>query len=153
LHLPPENAGTSFHTSFCQLNVLLLQIYSGNVTLESAECRFELHQLFKIVRETRDINQKVLITALGKSQPSLSTHKKNGTAPLSKETLKKIAPLTGINPEYVSDRTRNPFASVNPFKMFLVENIMGKIDYDFIRFLYAANCGKLSGAVKRIFWD
>lgn len=106
---------------------------------------FDLHKLFRVARETQDINQKKIASAVGIAAPSLSNFEKGkkGKNPLSKETLKKIAPLLSINPEYVSDQTQNPIKSNNLVKMFFLESMFGKIDFDFIRFLYSKN-GRLS---------
>lgn len=100
--------------------------------------KFELHQLFRIARESQKINQKALTGPVEKKQPSLSNFEK-GKTPLSQETLRRIAPMLSINPAYVSDPTRNPLSSPGLIKMFFSESMLGKIDFDFIRFLYEAN--------------
>jgi transcriptional regulator with XRE-family HTH domain len=102
---------------------------------------FSLNQLFRVARESQKITQRALSTAAGIKQPTLSSFEKGakGRHPLSLSTLKQIAPLLSINAEYITDQTKNPLFSDNLIKMFFPESIIGKVDFDFIRFICSVN--------------
>lgn len=99
----------------------------------------KLHQLFRLAREMQEISQTEVLAPVEKKQPSLSSYEKKGKATLSPETLEAMAPILKINKKYISNRSENPFVSNDLIKMFFIESMLGKIDYDFIHFLYTAN--------------
>ena len=85
----------------------------------------KLNQLFMLIRELQDKKQTLLAGELGlKSASAISKYELEKTK-LSEETLRKLAELLQMNPEYVSGSSGNPFLSSDLIKMYLPEKDFG----------------------------
>ncbi len=86
-----------------------------------------LNALFKMVRELQRKDQTELAQAIGlKSSSAISKFEKGeegdrNKKPLSDETLRNLAPLLQLNPDYITGESANPFLSDELIKMFLPE--------------------------------
>ena len=78
----------------------------------------EINKIFKIARESQNINQTIISEAAEITQTAISKFE-NGNSTLSEKTLKKIAPLLNINPDFVSGKSLNPFKSSSLVKLFV----------------------------------
>ena len=88
--------------------------------------KMKVNQLLKIIREATGKKQRYIAEQCGIRQQSLQRYE-TGRASLSKDTLLKIAHFLNINPEYISDQTKNPFNSSGLIKMFFSEKFIDPV--------------------------
>jgi len=81
------------------------------------------NEIFRLSRILGGKKQKEVAAGVGIKQPSVQRYEA-GLTKLSKNTLLRIAPLLDINPEYVTDQTKNPFQSEGLIKMFFSEDMV-----------------------------
>jgi len=100
-----------------------------------------LNTLFKLVRELQGKDQTVLARAIGlKTSSAISKFEKGEKSPLSEETLKKLASLLQMNPDYITGASLNPFSSPELVKMYLPEEDIGiKVLFTPIKIIAEAN--------------
>ncbi|MBI5847236.1 MAG: helix-turn-helix transcriptional regulator [Nitrospirae bacterium] len=80
----------------------------------------QINKLFRALFEYQRIRQSQVAKNIHISQPALSQFLA-GESSLSISTLKKIAPLLSLNPNYIEDMNANPFGDGNFFKMIIPE--------------------------------
>lgn len=89
-----------------------------------------LSLLINRVRVAQGISQTDIAKALGISQAAINQFEKL-KATLSEKTLRKMAPLLNLNPDFIESGTGNPFKQRNSkevIKMFIHEDPFGEID-------------------------
>lgn len=93
-------------------------------------------------RSAQNISQASIAKKLGVSQAAIAQYEK-GRATLSFNTLKKMAPLINMNPDYMGFHSSfNPFKQRDKsqiIKMTLPENTSHEVDYSIPRFIVAKN--------------
>ncbi|MCX5815247.1 MAG: helix-turn-helix transcriptional regulator [Proteobacteria bacterium] len=95
--------------------------------------------MLRFAREMQGKKQRAVAQAACITQQSVNAYE-HGYASLSVDTLKKIAVTIGLNPEYLSDPTVNPFKSDELIKMELPERYINSgIDFEIFYFLATNN--------------
>lgn len=84
--------------------------------------KIKINELFRLSRILEGVKQKDIAMSAGISQPAIQRFE-TGLTTLSVTTLRKIAPILHINPEFVTDQAKNPFNSKELIKMFFNERM------------------------------
>lgn len=97
-----------------------------------------LNKLFKTARELQDIKQTALAVSIGLESSSAISKYEKGKNTLAQDTLVKLAPLLRLNPDYILEKSPNPFSSNDLIKMYLPEDLV-RIDFEPLYWLVDAN--------------
>ena len=95
----------------------------------------------KEIRDAQAISQASIASKLGITQSSVAQFETN-RAKVSLETLLKIAPLINLNPDFIQDRTCNPFKQVDkdiPIKMYISNDRNGEPDFYMLKKIVEMN--------------
>src|SRR5208283_5595718 len=106
------------------------------------ESKLELSALFSALRMSKGLTQGNVADVVGIKRSAIAQFE-TGRASLSNDTLRQIAPILNLNPEYVIHRDIYPFVSQpdEVIKLFLPENrLTGALDY-FLIYLLAGAVG------------
>ena len=97
-----------------------------------------INEFFKSVREMQGLKQGDIAKLADISQSSIAKFE-SGASTLSLDTLRVIAPLISVNPEYIENERANPFKSKKLIKMFLPTRLAFRIDFSLIHSLIEVN--------------
>ena len=97
-----------------------------------------INEFFKSVREMQGLKQGDIAKLADISQSSIAKFE-SGASTLSLDTLRVIAPLISVNPEYLENERANPFRSNKLIKMFLPTRLAFRIDFSLIHSLVEVN--------------
>lgn len=97
-----------------------------------------LNDFFKTVREMQGLKQSDIAKNLQITQSSIAKFE-SGASTLGQDTLYRMAKLISINPEYLENKSANPFKSNKLIKMFLPTKLALTVDFSFIHSLVEIN--------------
>jgi transcriptional regulator with XRE-family HTH domain len=95
-------------------------------------------ELFRLARVLQAIKQRDIARKVDITHSALSSYEA-GRYTLSRATLRRIAPLLNINPDFLDDQSVNPFKSKDLIKMFFNEQMFAYIIIEPLNVLIAVN--------------